>query len=64
MVSDVNKLAELVQLDSMPSWITDEIESKKDEILEKLRTEGLFVLQSPDGKENIILRPKAKTVAA
>jgi len=64
MVSDVNKLAELVQLDSVPSWIMEQIESNKESILEKLKTDGFCVFESPDGKEKITLKPQAKTAAA
>lgn len=64
MVSDVNKLAELVQLDSVPSWIRAEIELNRELIIEKLKTEGEYVLHSPDGKESVTLKPQAKMAAA
>jgi hypothetical protein len=63
MVSDVNRLAELVELDSLPAWIREEIESKREEIIQKLQSDGVFVIQGPDGKQ-VTLRPKAKMAAA
>ena len=51
MVSDLNKLAELVEFDSLPSWMRQQIESQKDEILQSLQTKGDFVFHGPTGEE-------------
>jgi hypothetical protein len=51
MVVDVNKLAELVELDSLPDGLRQAIESKKDEILQELRTKGEVVIAGPNGKQ-------------
>lgn len=63
MVSELNKLAELVQLDSLPAWLQKEVELRKDEIIAKLQTEGSFVIKGPNG-ELVTIRPKAKEAAA
>lgn len=63
MVSELNKLGELVELDSLPAWIRQEIETRKDEILQKLQTEGSFVFNGPNG-EQVTIKPKARAVAA
>jgi len=63
MVSDLNKLAELVELDSLPLWIRQDIELKRDEILEQLHSNGSFVFCSPKG-EKYTIRAKLKAAAA
>jgi hypothetical protein len=60
MVADVNKLAELVELDSLPDGLRQAIESRKEEILEELRTKGEVVIDGPNGKQ-YRLRAKDKT---
>ncbi len=62
MVSELNKLAELVELDSLPSWIREAIESKREEILQKLQAEGAFVFRGPNG-EQVTIKPKTKLTA-
>ena len=63
MVADVNKLAELVELDALPDGLRQAIESKKDEILLELRTKGEFVINGPNGKQ-YRLQAKGKTKTA
>lgn len=63
MVSDLSKLAEVVELDSLPLWIRQDIELKKDEILQKLQAEGSFVFEGPHG-EQATIRRKVKAAAA
>lgn len=63
MVADVNKLAELVELDSLPDWLRQAIDLKKDEILEQLRTKGESVIVGPNGKQ-IRLQAKGKVNSA
>src|SRR5205807_8987283 len=62
-VSELNKLAELVELDSLPVWLRQEIESKKEVILSKLQTEGVVVLEGPQGQQ-VTIRTKQKAAAA
>jgi len=59
MVSNLNRLADLVELDSLPLWLRQEIELKKDEILQKLHTDGFFIFVGPNG-EKIQVRSKQK----
>lgn len=63
MVSDLKKLSELVELDSLPSWIRQDIESRKEEILQKLQTDGYFDFQGPQGQKATI-RVNMKVAAA
>ena len=63
MISDVNKLAELVQLDSLPFWVREEIELKKEDILWQLQATGSYVIQGPDGKQ-LTIKTKAKAISA
>jgi hypothetical protein len=63
MVSDLSKLADLVELDALPPWIRQEIELRKEEILQKLQTEGNFVFHGPHG-EQATIRRKMKAAAA
>jgi len=67
MVSDVNKLGELVELDFLPQWLREAVESRKAEILDKLRTEGEVVIAGPNGKQFRLQakgRAKAKSATA
>lgn len=59
MVADINKLAELVELDSLPEGLRQAIESRREEILEELQTKGEVVIAGPNGKQ-YRLRPKEK----
>jgi len=63
VVSDLNKLAEVVELDSVPSWIRQDIELKREEILQELQTKGVFVFRGPQGKE-FTIKAKTKTATA
>jgi hypothetical protein len=63
MVSNLNALAELVELDALPQWLRKELESKKDEILQKLQGGEPFVFEGPKG-EKITIRPKARIATA
>jgi hypothetical protein len=63
MVSELNKLGELVELDSLPAWIREQIETRKEEILRKLQTDGFFVFTGPDG-EQVTIKQKARAATA
>jgi hypothetical protein len=63
MVADLNRLAELVELDSLPPWLRQQIASKREEIEKKLETEGHVVLAGPDG-EQVTITTKQKAAAA
>jgi hypothetical protein len=63
MVSDLNKLAELVEMDSLPPWMRQEIESNRDEIIQSLQNKGNFVFRGPSGEE-ITIRAQTKVAAA
>ena len=49
MVVELNKLASLIEEDSIPVWLRQKIEDKA--TLEFLRTRGVVTLQGPDGEE-------------
>lgn len=63
MVSELNRLAELVELDSLPLWLRQQIASKREEIHQKLETEGYVVLTSPEG-EQVTITVKQKAAVA
>ena len=63
MVSDLNRLAELIEFDSVPPWIRQEIESRREEILQALHVQGTFVLRGPHG-EQVAINAKGKVSAA
>jgi hypothetical protein len=63
MVSDLNRLAELVEFDSLPPWIRQEIESRREEILQALQVRGTFVLRGPHG-EQVAINSKGKISTA
>jgi hypothetical protein len=56
MVSELHKLAELVELDSLPLWIRQELESRREEILQKLQADGTFVFTGPK-REQVTISP-------
>lgn len=63
LVSDLSKLADLVELDTLPPWIREQIEANKQGILQKLLAEGSFVFRGPHGEEATIRR-KMRAAAA
>lgn len=60
MVADINRLAQLVELDSLPDGLRQAMELRKDEILEELRTKGEVVIAGTKGKQ-YRLRAKDRT---
>jgi hypothetical protein len=65
MVTELAKLADLIALDSLPLWMRQQIDEKRDEILEALETKGVFVLEGPQGQRvEIRTTEKRKHAAA
>ena len=48
MVSDLNRLASLIQEDSIPDWLRKKIEQK--ETLDTLERDGVVTLSGPGGE--------------
>lgn len=63
MVTELNNLAELIALDSLPLWLRQKIEQKRDEILDSLQKQGFFVLKGPEGQRVEIRTEKKKEAA-
>lgn len=63
MVAELNRLAELVELDSLPPWLREQIASKREEIQQKLQADGYFVFEGPEG-EQVRITVKRKVAAA
>lgn len=66
MVTELSKLADLVEDGSIPQWLRDEIEKTKEQILQALRESGSITLSGPQG-EQVTIRLKeenTKTAAA
>src|SRR5215469_16674813 len=62
MMAELNRLAELVELNSLPSWLGQQIALKREEINQKLETEGYIVLNGPQG-EQVTLSLKQRAAA-
>ena len=63
MVSELNKLAELVELDAVPLWLREQIELKKPAIIQDLQTQGFAIVTGPNGEE-VRIQSKEKARAA
>lgn len=63
--TDLSRLADLVEEDSLPGWLRKEIELRKPDILKALEEEGSVTLHGPKGEEvTIHAKGKLKTAAA
>ncbi len=51
MVTKLSQLADLVEDDSLPSWLKIEIERRQEEILRALKETGVFEVVSPSGEK-------------
>ena len=50
MVTSLSKLAVLIQEGSVPSWVKDQVASKREEIITALQTTGSYTLTGPNGE--------------
>ncbi len=52
--TDLSRLAELLEEDSLPIWLRDEIDERTTEILQALERGQSFTLRGPQGEQIII----------
>ena len=62
MVTSLSKLAALIQDGSVPAWLRDEVQSKREEILAALAQNRPYMITGPNHEEIVIRR--AETAAA
>lgn len=63
MVTNLNKLAELIRKGSLPAWLREQLTNRKDEILQGLQTKGVYILEGPHG-ERIEIRAEKENASA
>jgi hypothetical protein len=62
MVTELNRLAALIELDSVPLWLRQQIAANLQEIQRKLEIDGIVVLTGPTG-EQVTITTKQKVAA-
>ena len=58
----LSKLAELIEEDSLPQWLSDQLKLRAGEIAQKLEAGNFLTLRGPQGQE-ITISPVAKNHA-
>jgi hypothetical protein len=59
MITSLSKLSALIQEGSVPTWLREAVNTKKDEIVRALEERGSYTLTGPGGVEVIITRVQA-----
>ncbi len=64
MVNDLNNLAEFLADESLPLWLKQQLQARRDEILRAFQAGNPITLEGPDGQSvTIAPRPAAAAVA-
>jgi hypothetical protein len=52
--TDLSRLADLLEEDSLPAWLRDEIDNRTNDILNALKQGHSFTLHGPGGEQIIV----------
>ena len=52
--TDLNRLADILEADSLPAWLRDEIDQRSNDILKALEQGHSFTLRGPAGEQIIV----------
>jgi len=63
MVTSLAKLAALIQDDSVPTWLREAVNAKREEIVAALAQNRTYTLTGPNGEEIVIRRAEAAAAA-
>ena len=63
MITSLSELAALIQDGSVPTWLREAVNAKRDEILIALQQKGSYTLAGPNGEEVVIRRREAAAAA-
>lgn len=63
MVTSLSKLVDQIEEGSVPAWLRQTVQEKKEEIVQQLRGSGSYTLTGPNG-ERVTITAKREAAAA
>jgi hypothetical protein len=63
MITSLSKLVDQIEEGSVPAWLRQAVQQKKEEIVQQLRANGSYILTGPNG-ERVTITAKREAAAA
>jgi alpha-D-ribose 1-methylphosphonate 5-triphosphate synthase subunit PhnH len=63
MVNDLNNLAQFLADESLPVWLKEQLDARREEILRAFQTGRPITLEAPDG-ESVTISPRPVAAVA